>query len=406
MRKTLDSNLNVTLVPQTQSDSISNSLIWLHQNNDLYPSVQALFKKSNQQISFFENSEILDLERPCQLIILSVDSKDFDSFQKHLDSILLKREHSEVLVHLNSGNHELNRKIENSNQGQNRITFIDSEANEREFKLLIPVLISKALLRHHQVQETKGNFISLKGKSTPDQDLSSLIACGMAHDVNNILTAIQGRVWYLEKIASIQDHDNYSITPKQAFLDVSRWILKIKALLKQLIVLKKEDAFKQESISLNEVLTSALELANSLICDSVKVSLHLPEQKFFCLGDATLLEQVILNLCINAKNAIFANGQLEVKLKQNVKFDDEYYHMITLQDNGKGMKESHLEQIFDPFFSIKQNSQGHGLGLFMCKQIIEKHSGFIEVESELNKGTLFKIYLPKCKSNPLDSRIS
>ncbi|PCJ16213.1 MAG: hypothetical protein COB02_16825 [Candidatus Cloacimonadota bacterium] len=402
MRENLDSNFDTSSISRAQNDSNLISLIWFHQNGQIYKETQKLLEN---EFLFFENLNQLDIKKIHPLIIISVGLKSLSFFHQEFNSIFLKNESSEILIHLNSSVQSINKEVLSNYKNRDRVNFIDHEANAREFKLLIPVLFSKAKLRQNQNQESKGNFISPKVKNESNKDLSSLLACGMAHDVNNILTAIQGRVWYLEKMASIQDSSNFSITPKQAFLDVSRWILKIKTLLKQLIVLTKDNAFKQQKICLNEVLTSGLELASSLVCDTVKLTLHLPDSKYYTNGDATLLEQVILNICINAKNAISENGMLEIKLRPKVKFENTNYYVISLQDNGKGIKKSHLENIFDPFFSVQQGSKGYGLGLFMCKQIIEKHNGFIEVESEEYVGTIFKIYLPVSKSSFLKTKV-
>ncbi|MCO4782977.1 MAG: hypothetical protein KC646_11695 [Candidatus Cloacimonetes bacterium] len=404
MIKSLDSINDSNSNPSSISNS--TALVWLHNSSTLFNEVQLLCKTKAQSPSFYEDMEILSLNKTCHLLILSVGEMGFKDFSKLVDTLILKKKNSEVLLHLDSSQETINQQIESSYSDRNRINFIDKLGSPREFYFLITSLISKSQLRNNQNQEKQGNFISIKESNADNKELSSLIACGMAHDVNNILTAIQGRVWYLEKIARIQDHESYTITPKQAFLDVSRWILKIKSLLKQLIEMSKEKAFKQHKIDLNNVLKSSMELANSLICESVKVTLRLPEQKTPSMGDFTLLEQVILNLCINAKNAMIGDGTLEVKLTQNVKIDDGLYHQIKLTDNGKGISSSDLEHIFDPFFSTDKKSKGHGLGLFMCKQIIEKHHGFIEVQSHLNEGSIFTINIPIYNNNQLEKRIS
>lgn len=391
----------------SQSTSYNGSLIWLHNNLKLCTEVRELLQRKNSQPYFYEDSQLLNLDKPCHLIILSIDDQSTDNFSKLVDSTLLKRNNIEVLLHLNSSNEEVNQQIESSYENRDRISIIDKITTPRECVVLIPALISKSQLRSHHSEEKEGNFLSLKVKKSASKDLNSLVACGMAHDVNNILTAIQGRVWYLEKIARIQDQDqnDYTITPKQAFMDVSRWILKIKSLLTQLIVMTKDKAFKQTEVDLNEVLKSSMELANSLICESVKVTLRLPEKSALTTGDSTLLEQVILNLCINAKNAISTNGKLDVQLTKYEKIDDTFYHRIQLKDNGKGINPSHINNIFDPFFSTDTSTKGHGLGLFMCKQIVEKHHGFIEVQSTLNSGTVFTINLP-VSNNQLEQRTS
>jgi CheY-like chemotaxis protein len=121
-------------------------------------------------------------------------------------------------------------------------------------------------------------------------------------------------------------------------------------------------------------------------------------------GNATQLHQVLLNLCVNARDAMPSGGRIEVSA-ENAELDEVYermhpealpgpYVLITLSDNGTGIPPGELDKIFDPFFTTKPAGKGTGLGLSTTLGIIKSHGGFINVYSEVGKGTQFKIYLP------------
>jgi len=122
------------------------------------------------------------------------------------------------------------------------------------------------------------------------------------------------------------------------------------------------------------------------------------------LGNGTEIYQVLLNLCVNAKEAIEVNGKIKLEAS-NLKIDEEnifkypllnkgnYVH-FSVSDNGSGIEENHLQKIFDPYFSTKVKETGSGLGLYVTYGIIKAHSGHIEVSSTIGKGTTFDVYLP------------
>jgi CheY-like chemotaxis protein len=125
-------------------------------------------------------------------------------------------------------------------------------------------------------------------------------------------------------------------------------------------------------------------------------------------GDATQIHQILLNLCVNSRDAMPKGGMLKLSVT-NVNIDKHYaqmrsgcapgrYILISTSDNGEGIPSEHLEKIFDPFFTTKESGKGTGLGLSTVMSIVKSCHGFINVFSELNKGTVFNIYLPVTES--------
>ncbi len=121
--------------------------------------------------------------------------------------------------------------------------------------------------------------------------------------------------------------------------------------------------------------------------EKVKIQLHLPESSFLIPADKELLKSAILNLIVNAYQAMDDNGVLDISVIKNNNLC-----VISITDTGEGIEEKDLENIFSPFFTTKQN--GNGLGLSYANKIIQAHFGQIEVRSQLNKGTTFTISLP------------
>jgi CheY-like chemotaxis protein len=127
------------------------------------------------------------------------------------------------------------------------------------------------------------------------------------------------------------------------------------------------------------------------------------------MGDATQLHQVLMNLCVNARDAMPDGGVLGI-CAENIYIDENYarmnieakvgrYLVITVSDTGTGIPHEIIDRIFDPFFTTKKQGKGTGLGLSTALAIVKSHGGFINVYSEVNRGTTFKIYLPAVKTN-------
>lgn len=222
-------------------------------------------------------------------------------------------------------------------------------------------------------------------------DSIGILAGGIAHDFNNLLTAILGNV-SLAKLYVKREEKAYG-----RLLDAEKASLRAKDLTQQLLTFSKGGAPLKRTASITELLVDSVSFG--LSGSNVKCDFILPEGLWPVDIDEGQMSQVVNNLVINADHAMPAGGLITVRAENITLAGDNSlflsagnYVKIAIQDQGTGIAEANLQRIFDPYFTTK--SKGSGLGLATCYSIIKRHDGLITVESELNKGTTFYIYLP------------
>jgi len=157
---------------------------------------------------------------------------------------------------------------------------------------------------------------------------------------------------------------------------------------------KRDEGFLNEAVNLNLIMESCLRLVDNQIRRTADVRASLEEELPAIMGNSQKLQQVILNILINASQAI---DKPRGTIKVSTKFDGKEV-IVRVKDNGKGMEEKTISQIFDPFFTTKRHQGGTGLGLSIAYGIIKEHKGRIEVVSEVGVGTTFCIYLPAAQA--------
>ncbi|MBW2095941.1 MAG: PAS domain S-box protein [Deltaproteobacteria bacterium] len=222
------------------------------------------------------------------------------------------------------------------------------------------------------------------------------LAGGIAHDFNNLLMAIQGNVslGLLDVGSRSPIHDNLK--------NIEEYVRKGADLTKQLLGFARRGKYEVKTLDLNEV----VEKQNVLFGRTKKeITLHAKYQEHLwpVEADRVQIEQVLLNLYVNAWQAMPGEGTLYIETR-NVILDDEYvipyeaepgrYVKISVTDTGTGMDQKTKERIFEPFFTTKEIGRGTGLGLASVYGIVQNHGGFITVYSEIGEGTSFHIYLP------------
>lgn len=236
------------------------------------------------------------------------------------------------------------------------------------------------------------------------------LAGGVAHDFNNILTVIRGYSdLLLPKFA-----EDAKITKKleQIKLAAERG----SKLTNQLLVFSRKHVFKNEIINLNQVLLELKEMFVRLLGEDIRLEMELDPNLKNIMADRTQLEQVVTNLAINARDAMPEGGVL--KLTTSVKFvepkDTEglfslipgEYVQLKVSDTGCGMTEEVKKCIFEPFFTTKERGKGTGLGLSTVYGVVKQYNGDIFVDSKLDKGTTFTIYLPVYETDQIDSKVT
>jgi PAS domain S-box-containing protein len=223
------------------------------------------------------------------------------------------------------------------------------------------------------------------------------LAGGIAHDFNNILTAIMGYGNLL----------NTEIEQEELKKYVSRILKSTQRaanLTKSLLAFSRGQIITPRPENLNEIVRGVENLLISLMGEDVEFVTILIDKKLTVLADAGQIEQVLMNLATNARDAMKASGKFIIRTDQ-VELNNEFiknhgygnpgtYALITIEDTGQGIDEETKEKIFEPFFTTKEVGKGTGLGLSMVYGIIQQHDGYIDVQSELGKGAIFEIYLP------------
>lgn len=230
------------------------------------------------------------------------------------------------------------------------------------------------------------------------------LAGGIAHDFNNLLTAIRGSVDMIM-------HNTPSEDPiAQDLREIQIATERAADLIRQLLLFSRSQPMEFSVLSINQVIENMLKLLHRLIGEDIAVSTSL-DPKLWCIrGDQTTLEQVIMNLTINARDAMPNGGKLLIKT-ENVVIDETYCQSVpearpgkfirfSIADTGLGMDRETVQRIFEPFFTTKGPGKGSGLGLSVVYGIVQQHGGWINVYSEPNQGTTFKIYLPAVEEKP------
>ena len=241
------------------------------------------------------------------------------------------------------------------------------------------------------------------------QRLESLgtLAGGMAHDLNNILTPILTSVQILEMVVT----DERS----QRLLNLLENNAKRGAnLIKQVLSFARGTEGEMEVIQIFDLIEEVVKIVKETFPKSIDLFAPKPITELWPIcGDATQLHQVLINLCVNARDAMPNGGTLNISA-ENITIDSHYtkmnidakvgrYVVITVADTGCGIPREIIDRIFEPFFTTKEIGKGSGLGLSTVMGIIKGHDGFINAYSDLGKGTRFKIYLPARENREIKS---
>lgn len=220
-----------------------------------------------------------------------------------------------------------------------------------------------------------------------------LLASGIAHDFNNLLQVIK----VYSDIIKLESNHNDAIIKNTFQIDsaVDRGNKTIKALLNYSRNISPEKGV----INLSQVLINFIQVIKSIMPQTIEITGRIARD-LHIVGDSVKIEQMVMNLAMNAKDAMKNTGNLSISLTSNKKtmqlpgLPKAKYAMLSIGDEGIGMDEMTLEHIFDPYFTTKAAGQGTGLGLSVVAAIIENHQGFVEVKSQPDKGSRFDIYLP------------
>ena len=235
------------------------------------------------------------------------------------------------------------------------------------------------------------------------------LAGGIAHDFNNVLTAIRGHAEFLLMDLA---HDAEARSDAEG---INESVDRATGLTRQLLAFSRKQLLQPSVIELNDVVGDMERMLRRLIGEDIELRKRTSPDLGRVRADRSQIEQVILNLAVNARDAMPDGGTLLIET-HNVELDADYqrghpqvapgsYVLLAISDTGSGMDEATQAQIFEPFFTTKEVGKGTGLGLATAYGIVRQSSGTIWVYSEVGKGTSFKIYLPRVDA-PAESAIA
>ena len=232
------------------------------------------------------------------------------------------------------------------------------------------------------------------------------LAGGVAHDFNNLLMVISG---YTEVILEQVEHE-HPLYPKA--LAIQQASDRATSLTRQLLAFSRKQLMELKVVEVNTIVAEMERLLRPLIGENVELVTKLAPNVGRIRADAGQLEQVLMNLVVNAKDAMPNGGRLVIETR-NITLDDTYrgaktfirpgdYVMLSVIDNGVGMTKETQSRIFEPFFTTKEKGKGTGLGLSTVYGIVKQSGGYITVHSEVRSGTTFNIYVPRVET-PADA---
>lgn len=225
------------------------------------------------------------------------------------------------------------------------------------------------------------------------------LASGIAHDLNNILTPILTTAQLLQMKTPDTDERN-----QQMLKTIENNSKRGAALVKQVLQFARGIDGQRTVVQMNHLFSEIQQIVQETFPKSIELTEHIQPELWAVIGDATHLHQLLINLVVNARDAMPEGGHIEISA-ENLLIDEDYARMnldahvspyiaITVADTGMGMRSEIIDRIFEPFFTTKEIGKGTGLGLSTAKGIIQSHGGFVTVTSQVGKGTEFKVYLP------------
>ncbi|OGQ92574.1 MAG: hypothetical protein A2284_06560 [Deltaproteobacteria bacterium RIFOXYA12_FULL_61_11] len=228
------------------------------------------------------------------------------------------------------------------------------------------------------------------------------LAGGIAHDFNNLLSVING---YAELLSDTLETDSQPRRFAEAIVQAGE---KAAAIIKQLLAFGRKQLLKPLVLDLNKVVGGMEEMVSRLIGEQLEFEVQLAPHPVLVRIDPSQLEQVVLNLALNARDAMPSGGVLRIVTGRNDltpglerRGSERAWAVLEVSDSGIGIDRKTRERIFDPFFTTKKDGKGTGMGLATVHGIVEQSGGHIRVESEPGRGSRFRIYLPEVEPQPL-----
>ncbi len=270
----------------------------------------------------------------------------------------------------------------------------------------IPLEITGILFDTTIIKEKELSLMREEIEDIQSQKMEAIgrLAGGVAHDFNNLLHVILG---YCDILNRVSDNDPVITDVSIPIVEAAE---KGRELVKQLLLFSREKKPQLRSVNLSMLTGNFSKLLSRIIEDNIVISTEIHSDDAWTFGDPGQIEQVLMNLCVNARDALPHGGKISVALDEIsvtkpfsvtsglLKYGN--YITITVADTGPGIPESKHRSIFEPFFSTKALDEGTGLGLATVLGIVREHSGYINVTNRVETGFEIKVYFPRLKTDP------
>ena len=245
-------------------------------------------------------------------------------------------------------------------------------------------------------------------------DAIGKLAGGVAHDFNNILTVIHGHASLLLAGGKLSE------LPTKSAQQIVHAADRAAGLTRQLLTFSRRQVMQPRRLDVNDVVGNMTKLLDRILGEDIILQVDNSPTPALVQADASMLEQVVLNLAVNARDAMPKGGQLHIAITK-VDVDDQHvahrtdarpgkFACLTVSDTGCGISPENLPRIFEPFFTTKQVGKGTGLGLATVYGVARQHQGWVEVDSQLDHGTTFRCFFPcvadagaKLESKPVEA---
>jgi PAS domain S-box-containing protein len=257
--------------------------------------------------------------------------------------------------------------------------------------------IARDITERKRAEEERETMLAQLIQAQKMESIGTL-AGGVAHDFNNLLTTIQGYAQLA--MMSLKESDPFY----ENFKEIQQASVRAAKLTRQLLLFSRQQPMDLHSITLNETVDNLMKMLQRLIGEDITVQTDLDPNLWTNMADPGNMEQVIMNLAVNARDAMPEGKKITIKT-ENVDIDEGYCEIykyahpgkfvcLSVEDIGIGMDKEVIQHIFEPFFTTKGPGKGTGLGLSVVYGIVKQHEGWINVYSEPGRGSVFKVYLP------------
>jgi PAS domain S-box-containing protein len=230
------------------------------------------------------------------------------------------------------------------------------------------------------------------------------LAAGVAHDFNNVLTVVQGHATLLMTGKAPQSEDGESLRAISAAAE------RASKLVRQLLMFSRKQVIQLRPMTIHDSLLAISEMLPRLLDETIVVKVNAPASKFQIRADSGMMEQVLMNLAVNARDAMPKGGHLTIGAelveiipslaRRNQDARSGSFMRLSVSDTGCGIPPEILPRVFDPFFTTKPFGKGTGLGLATVYGIAKQHEGWVEVQSQPGLGSTFDVFIPACSTAP------